>query len=105
MTFSAVTGVSKLQHLYQKDPCRALFPEPVANDLVTAVVATTSGGITGGDRLRINLSVREEAAAVVTTQAAEKVYRSLGDNLHSRYSFKGGRRDLARMDSPGDHTL
>ena len=80
ITFSAVTGVSRLTHLYQKDPCRALFPEPLTDDLATAVVATTSGGITGGDRLRINLSVREEAAAIVTTQAAEKVYRSLGDN-------------------------
>ena len=80
MTLSAATGVSRLQHLYQKDPCRALFPEPLTDDLLTAVVATTSGGITGGDRLRINLSVRKGAAAVATTQAAEKVYRSLGDD-------------------------
>jgi urease accessory protein len=80
ITLSAATGVSRLKHLYQKDPCRALFPEPPTGDLVTAVIATTSGGITGGDRLRIDLSVREAAAAVVTTQAAEKVYRSLGDD-------------------------
>ena len=80
MTLSAATGTSRLQHLYQKDPCRALFPKPLTGDLVTAVVVTTSGGITGGDRLSIQLSVREGAAAVVTTQAAEKVYRSLGDD-------------------------
>ncbi len=80
ITFSAVTGVSRLKHLYQKDPCRALFPETLTDDLATAVIATTSGGITGGDRLRVNLSVQEGAAVVATTQAAEKVYRSLGDN-------------------------
>ena len=94
MTFSAVTGVSRLKHLYQKVPCRALFPEPPTDDLATAVIATTSGGITGGDRLRINLSVQEGAAAVATTQAAEKVYRSLGDDcrVDIRVTGDGGHR-------------
>ncbi len=80
IVFSSATGTTRLKHLYQKGPCRALFPQPLRGDLTTAVVATTSGGITGGDRLRIDLAACTGAAAVITTQAAEKVYRSLGDN-------------------------
>ncbi len=80
IVFSSATGMTRLKHLYQKGPCRALFPQPLPGDLTTAVVATTSGGITGGDKLRIDLAACAGAAAVITTQAAEKVYRSLGDN-------------------------
>ncbi len=38
---------------------------------------TTSGGLTGGDRIRVEVSVGAGAAATVTTQAAEKLYRVL----------------------------
>lgn len=69
-------GETRLLHLYQKTPCRVLFPNTHRGELVTAVVLTTSGGLTGGDRIRIELSSRANAKAVVTTQAAEKIYRS-----------------------------
>ncbi|HYM29777.1 MAG TPA: urease accessory protein UreD [Candidatus Cybelea sp.] len=68
-----------LAHLYQRTPCRVLFPHPGPGQPVTAVLLVTSGGIAGGDRLRIILDIGAGAAATVTTQAAEKIYRSLGD--------------------------
>lgn len=71
-------GGTALVDLYQRTPCRVLFPRPEADDLPVAVLLTTSGGLTGGDRIRLAVGVTENAAAVVTTQAAEKIYRSLG---------------------------
>lgn len=43
-----------------------------------AVLINTGGGITGGDRIAIDLSLDQGSAAVVTSQAAEKIYRSDG---------------------------
>jgi urease accessory protein len=71
-----VGGETRLKHLYQSDPCRILFPRPAQGGCFEAVVATTSGGIVGGDRLRIDLRAGEGATVSVATQAAEKVYRS-----------------------------
>lgn len=67
-----------LAHLYQRAPCRVLFPRPEPGDLALAALLTTSGGLAGGDRLRLAIALEEGARAVVTTAAAEKVYRSLG---------------------------
>ncbi|MBI3451361.1 MAG: urease accessory protein UreD [Rhodospirillales bacterium] len=69
---------SGLVHLYQSDPCRVLFPRAEAGDPPTAVLLTTSGGLAGGDRLRVSVAARAGAAATVTSQAAEKIYRSSG---------------------------
>ena len=71
-------GETRLRHLYQAAPCRMLFPRAPANAPMEAVVAVTSGGIAGGDRLRIAIAAEEGAAVTVTTQAAEKIYRSTG---------------------------
>jgi urease accessory protein len=57
---------------------RVLFPHAAADDLPTAVLSSTSGGLVGGDRLDIRISVAAQAQALATVQAAEKVYRSAG---------------------------
>ena len=43
----------------------------------TAVVATTSGGLAGGDSLEIAAAAGTGCRALVTTQAAEQVYRAM----------------------------
>jgi urease accessory protein len=67
-----------LARLYQRTPCRVLFPRPEPGDLPVAALLTTSGGLAGGDRLSLAVTLEPGARAVVTTAAAEKVYRSLG---------------------------
>eukprot|EP01093_Parvamoeba_rugata_P003250 TRINITY_DN1423_c0_g8_i1.p1 TRINITY_DN1423_c0_g8~~TRINITY_DN1423_c0_g8_i1.p1 ORF type:complete len:251 (-),score=46.08 TRINITY_DN1423_c0_g8_i1:233-985(-) len=57
---------------------KILFPRPVAGDLTTAVLVTTSGGMVGGDKLAFAGKVEAGASALFTAQAAEKVYRSVG---------------------------
>lgn len=72
-------GVTALADLYQRAPCRVLFPTTEAGEPVQAVLLTTSGGLTGGDRTRVSVSVEPGAQATMTTQAAEKIYRALPD--------------------------
>ncbi|WP_207457878.1 urease accessory protein UreD [Azospirillum sp. SYSU D00513] len=71
-------GATRLATLYHHDPLRVLLPDPRAGDLPVAVLVTTSGGMVGGDRMDVELSAGPGAAALVTSQAAEKVYRSAG---------------------------
>lgn len=76
--FGQRDGVTRLAHLYQRDPLRVLFPAPAAGDPPVAVIVTTSGGLVAGDRLDIRVELAPGAAAHVTASAAEKVYRSTG---------------------------
>jgi urease accessory protein len=73
-------GVTRVEDLYQRDPCRALFPHPEPGDVFQAVMLTTSGGLAGGDRIAARIAARDGTRALATTQAAEKVYRATADN-------------------------
>src|SRR4051812_21390840 len=85
-------GVTRLADLYQHDPLRVLFPLHRADDLPTAVLVTTSGGLVGGDRLDIGIAAGAGARLLVTTQAAEKIYRSAGPDcrIETRISLGAG---------------
>ncbi len=65
-----------LAHLYQRDPCRVLFPDEEPGDPPQAVFVTMSGGLADGDRLRLKVQAGAAARATATTQAAEKIYRA-----------------------------
>ena len=68
-------GKTRLEHLYERNPLRVLFPE---GDIATAALVTTSGGLVAGDRIDITIRLRPGAVAHVTGSAAEKIYRSTG---------------------------
>jgi urease accessory protein len=70
-------GKTVLADLYQRAPCRVLFPATETDEPTQAVLLTTSGGLTGGDRTRVSIAVAADAQATATTQAAEKIYRAL----------------------------
>ena len=71
-------GTTHLARLFQKSPLRVLVPRPAPGEPPCAVLLNTSGGIVGGDALRVAVRLEAGTAAVVTTQAAEKAYRSAG---------------------------
>lgn len=71
-----------LAGLYQTTPLRALFPRSRAEGLPVAVLANIGGGLVAGDRTRVEIEVGAGARALVTSQAAEKVYRSTGPDTH-----------------------
>jgi urease accessory protein len=76
--FAQNSGVTRLTHLYQRDPLRVMFPAAAAGDPVLAALVTTSGGLVAGDRLDIAVNLEPGATAHITASAAEKVYRSTG---------------------------
>lgn len=83
MRFSVAAGrdggrITRLAEVHQRYPIRVLLPHPGQGEPPTAVVITTSGGLAGGDRIRLEVAADAGAVAAVTSQAAEKVYRSLG---------------------------
>jgi len=71
--FVAAGGGTVLADLAEAGGYRVKFPRgPVPE----AVVINTGGGMAGGDGLDIAVVMGEAAAATVTTQSAEKVYRA-----------------------------
>lgn len=71
-------GRQTLALLEQRSPWRVLFPRPERGDLDLAVLANTGGGICGGDRAALTVRAGAGTRLAVTTQAAEKLYRSTG---------------------------
>ena len=61
VSFVQTDGETRLRHLYQSDPCRVLFPRQAGGAPKEAVIVTTSGGVVGGDRLRVAIGARDEA--------------------------------------------
>lgn len=68
-------GQNRIERLYQEGAAKIRMPKTAA-DALEAVLINTAGGLTGGDRLHWSVAVGEGAAATVTTQACEKVYRA-----------------------------
>jgi urease accessory protein len=82
VAFDLRDGRTRLADLYQRDPCRVLFPQPEPGEPPQAVLITTSGGVTDGDSLKMAIEVGPGASAVATTQAAEKIYRAAKGGGH-----------------------
>jgi urease accessory protein len=77
LTVAAADGTTRRTRVVEDGSLRVRFPRPASRAL-DAVVVNTAGGIAGGDRLDVRVAVGERARLVVTTAAAEKIYRSLG---------------------------
>jgi len=86
--FSAAGGKTRLADLYQRAPCRVLFPDTDPDEPAQAVLLTTSGGLTGGDRLQVHFAAQAGARATLTSQAAEKIYRALPGDEPARIDVR-----------------
>lgn len=71
-----------LARLSQASPLRILFPTPEPGAALEAALVNVAGGLAGGDSITAMITLRESARAQITTPAAEKIYRSLGDTSH-----------------------
>jgi urease accessory protein len=69
---------SVLAGLYQDGCLKARMPR-VRGGVPEAICINTSGGVTDGDALRTTVTCHAGASAVVSGQAAERVYRSRGE--------------------------
>lgn len=101
----AQDGRTAIGDLYQRAPCRLLFPIPEAGDPLLAVQLTTSGGLTAGDRTEFTAIVRPGARATLTTQAAERIYRALDSSGETRVRFNAEIGDGARAECLAQETI
>src|SRR3954449_6474613 len=74
--FAANAGRTQAIERAESGGYRVRFPRVAKT--CEAVLINTGGGMAGGDRMHVGISLDAGAAAVVTTQAAEKIYRSQG---------------------------
>ncbi len=69
---------SRRKRVHEEGALRVRFPNTAAGGALDAVIINTAGGMTGGDHFAVDIAVEPDARLVVTTAAAEKIYRSLG---------------------------
>ncbi|MBW4024580.1 MAG: urease accessory protein UreD [Proteobacteria bacterium] len=69
-------SVTALAVLRQEGCLKARHPRPEPGATAETVLLNTSGGITGGDDLAIAIAAGAGTRLVVTTQAAERLYRA-----------------------------
>lgn len=79
LRFGRVGGVTRRLTLAETGGYRARFPTTF-DETCEAVLINTGGGMAGGDAMRVSAVVEPGADAVITTQAAEKIYRSQGSD-------------------------
>ena len=66
--------------IHEAGALRLRFPR--VGGACEGIILNTSGGIAGGDRQRQAFTLGEGARAAMTTQSAEKIYRSDGEIAH-----------------------
>jgi urease accessory protein len=79
-----------LADLHQSGAGRVRFPNPAAGYAPEAVLLNTAGGLTGGDRMSVEVNLAAGCSATVTTAAAEKVYRALDGDAAIRVRLDVG---------------
>ena len=73
----SVAGNTRRAHVHEAGSLRVRCPGAPAQEL-EAVLINTAGGVAGGDHFTLDVAAGEGTRLVVTTAAAEKVYRTLG---------------------------
>jgi urease accessory protein len=78
LTVERLAGESIAMDINEQGPLRLRFPRVRAGDGLEAIIVNIGGGIVGGDQLAFEIEACEGASVSVTSQAAEKIYRSNG---------------------------
>jgi urease accessory protein len=76
LAVKAMAGATRRARVHEMGSLRVRCPGPAATEL-EAVIVNTAGGMAGGDRFELAVEVGASAHLVVTTAAAEKIYRTL----------------------------
>ena len=75
--FKRQDSTTVLDRLYQQGAARVRLPNQPEGEPPLAVLLNMAGGVTGGDRFCHDIRLAPSTQAVVTSQAAERVYRSI----------------------------
>src|SRR3546814_2976917 len=74
--FRVQDGAVRIAAGFQGGCLKFRLPRTPRHEAPCAVLLNTSGGLAGGDRLSQRVDWGDAAAAAVTTQAADKIYRA-----------------------------
>jgi urease accessory protein len=77
LAVKARAGATRRARVHEAGSLRVRCPNTTSPEM-EAVILNTAGGVAGGDKLDLDIVVGEGARLVVTTAAAEKIYRTLG---------------------------
>lgn len=80
IVFGRDGATTRVSRLYHRAPCRVELPHAARDEPALAMLLNTAGGLTGGDRVTMNVQANAASSGTVTTAAAEKIYRSLGSD-------------------------
>lgn len=69
------SAATHLDELYQKGCMKVRFPKTFGSP-PQGILLNTSGGVTGGDELNVSVNWAAGTSALVSTQAAERIYKS-----------------------------
>jgi urease accessory protein len=93
--FASRAGETVLRRLREEGSAKMRLPRRYGADL-EAIMINTAGGLAGGDRFQTEITVADGARVTVTTQAGERVYRSVDDAAAVEASLTVGAK--ARLD-------
>jgi urease accessory protein len=96
LTAACTRGQTRRARVHEDGSLRLRFPNVEAGAPLEAVIVNTGGGMTGGDRFSIDMTVEHDAALLAGTTAAEKIYRSTGPDTELAVTLSlGARANLA----------
>lgn len=89
LRFGKAGAATRRLELAESGGYRARFPTTF-DASCEAVLINTGGGMAGGDAMRVSAIVESGADAVITSQAAEKIYRSQGSDTRVETALSVG---------------
>jgi urease accessory protein len=75
LAFGAAGGTTRLLELFQSGSAKIRLPRVDPGAPKEAILINTAGGVTGGDHLTYEIAAGAGSHAVVSTQAAERIYK------------------------------
>ena len=90
-----IAGQTVAIDIDEEGPLRLRFPRVTASGMLETVIVNTGGGVAGGDRLNFEVEASAGTNVTVTSQAAEKIYRSSGRDAEIAVRLLAG--DGARL--------
>jgi len=79
LRFKRTGATTRIETFFQQGCLKTRLPRPVNAAICEAITMNISGGIAGGDSLFTSITLGTGARAIVSTQAAERLYRALAE--------------------------
>lgn len=79
LTYATDCKKTEITSVYAQAPLKIQRPFYPEGNLCHSVIVHTAGGVVGGDRLLQNITLKPQAQTLITTAAAQKIYRTNGN--------------------------